>query len=187
MSTQELTPAPRPQELRGGTYKYRLACGNIYVTVNIDDAGRPLEIFCHMGKTGGCAYAFSESISRTISMSLRAGVGAINVVKQLEGTKCQNGGWNEGVFVGSCSDAIAKALKQAMTPEDIGEEEAQRRIEAEKLERERIKKGITDGENRTDDQDDDRRSAETGDHTSADGSAAEIDSELCGTGQNGKD
>ena len=105
----------RPQTLPGHTHKFSLGCGNVYIVV-CSYEGKPVEVFMYMGKGGECAFAFSESVSRAVSQALRAGVDAEEVAKQQEGIKCPKGMFNgergEHYFVNSCSDAIAKALRE---------------------------------------------------------------------------
>ena len=36
--------------------------GDMYVTINEDDAGRPFEVFCTLGKAGGSAFAHAEAM-----------------------------------------------------------------------------------------------------------------------------
>ena len=105
----------RPPVLPSHTHKFSLGCGNVYITVSSHE-GKPIEVFMYMGKSGECAFAFSESVSRAVSQALRAGVDAEEVAKQQAGIKCPQGAYNgergEHYFVESCSDAIAKALRE---------------------------------------------------------------------------
>lgn len=104
----------RPPIYEGRTYKFKMGCGGIFVTVNHDENGLPVEVFCAIGKVGGCSYVFVESLARQISQALRAGVPVDEVVHQHERAACGNGMWNQGKMVCSCPDAIASALKLAM-------------------------------------------------------------------------
>ena len=110
----KLLPIPRPKELFGSTTRYHTACGWVYVTINKDEDGYPLEVFSSMGKCGGCALAMLESVSRTLSVALRCGVDAGELASQYIGIQCPNGSWEEGTRVTSCSSAIGMALKRVL-------------------------------------------------------------------------
>jgi ribonucleoside-diphosphate reductase alpha chain len=36
--------------------------GDLYVTINEDESGRPFEVFCTLGKAGGAAMADAEAM-----------------------------------------------------------------------------------------------------------------------------
>lgn len=102
--------ATRPPILHGRTHRFQTGCGKLYITVNKAD-GIPLEVFAHLGKVGGCASAFLDALTRMISVSMRAGVSAEDVIRYMEGIKCPSGAFNNKKYVTSCADAIADALK----------------------------------------------------------------------------
>jgi len=59
----------------------------VYITVNSDEDG-PFEIFCNMGKAGGCAASQTEALARWHRLAFRCGISAEHVIKQLRGISC---------------------------------------------------------------------------------------------------
>ena len=107
----KITPKKRPNVIKGCTRLLKTGCGNLYVTINEDESGRPFEVFTNIGKAGGCASSQAEAIGRLISLSLRSNIEPAEIVQQLKGISCHQPEWNEGGKVLSCSDAIAKCLE----------------------------------------------------------------------------
>jgi ribonucleoside-diphosphate reductase alpha chain len=86
--------------------------GDIYVTINEDDFGRPFEVFCTLGKAGGAAFADAEAIGRLMSLALRSGVPITAIRDQLRGISS-----DRAVGVGpnkvlSAPDAIGQAIER---------------------------------------------------------------------------
>ncbi|MCH7737130.1 MAG: adenosylcobalamin-dependent ribonucleoside-diphosphate reductase, partial [Chloroflexi bacterium] len=106
-----LTPRKRPQSIRGVTERVRTGHGNMYVTINFDEADTPFELFGNLGKAGGCDSAQLEAISRLVSLALRSGIEPATVIEQLRGITCCPA-WDEGVLVRSGPDAVALALER---------------------------------------------------------------------------
>jgi len=102
----------RPQALRGYTMKMMSPLGDLYVTINEDDQGRPFEVFCTLGKAGGAAMADAEAIGRLVSLALRSGIPIGRVKDQLRGISC-----DRAVGVGpnkvlSVPDAVGQAIER---------------------------------------------------------------------------
>ena len=124
---QTLTPRGRPQEMTGITERIRTGHGNMYITINFDEARSPFEVFTTLGKAGGCDSAQLEAISRLVSLALRSGVEIKEVVEQLRGITCCPA-WDNGVLVRSAPDAVALALERhaatdAVRQQELGESE----------------------------------------------------------------
>ncbi len=110
---QQTTPTVRPRgEIAFGiTRKIKTGCGNLYVTINEDEEGRPIEIFTQIGKAGGCVASQCEAMGRMTSLALRTGVDPQDIIKQMRGISCHLPvGYGAGK-VTSCSDAMAKAME----------------------------------------------------------------------------
>ncbi len=105
----------RPSMLSGRTMKMDSPLGDLYVTINEDDQGKPFEVFCTLGKAGGAAMADSEAIGRLISLSLRSGIPITAVRDQLRGISCDRAVGVGPQKVLSAPDAIAQALERYMS------------------------------------------------------------------------
>jgi len=111
-----LIPRQRPSVVKGVTERIRTGHGNVYITINFDESGRPFEVFATLGKAGGCDSAQLEAISRMASLSLRSGIDPMEVVEQLRGITCCPA-WDDGVLVRSTPDAVALALTRCISEE----------------------------------------------------------------------
>lgn len=103
-------PKPRGEVAFGVTKKIKTGCGNLYVTINEDEEGRPFEIFTQIGKAGGCVASQCEAMGRMTSLALRSGIQAEEIVKQMRGISCHLPVGFGGGKVMSCSDAMAQAM-----------------------------------------------------------------------------
>jgi len=106
-----VAPRPRPVVTNGTTTKVTTGCGNLYITINVDDRNLPFEVFIQMGKAGGCAASQLEAIGRLVSLALRSGVENSKIVEQLRGIRCPSPSWEKSGRIFSCSDAIARVLE----------------------------------------------------------------------------
>ena len=113
----------RPQLLRGRTVKMLSPLGDLYVTINEDEKGRPFEVFTTLGKAGGAAMADAEAIGRLASLALRSGIPITAVRDQLRGISC-----DRAVGVGpnkvlSAPDAVAQAIERYLSEREGVQEE----------------------------------------------------------------
>ena len=117
-------PRERPLQMHGMTERVRTGHGNTYITINFDEENRPFEVFTTLGKAGSCDSANLEAISRLVSLALRSGIRADQVIEQLQGITCHPV-WDQGVQVRSAPDAVALALRKHSTPTGEGAPELQ--------------------------------------------------------------
>jgi ribonucleoside-diphosphate reductase alpha chain len=109
-SRQRRHKRQRPAALRGMTRRMPSPLGDLYVTVNEDDLGKPFEVFATLGKAGGAAMADVEAIGRLISLALRSGIPIGEVIQQMRGISCDRAVGLGPNKVLSVPDAIAQAL-----------------------------------------------------------------------------
>jgi len=102
----------RPSVLRGTTRRMPSPLGDLYVTINEDESGKPFEVFATLGKAGGAAMADVEAIGRLISLSLRSGISLGDVYQQLRGISCDRAVGLGPNKVLSVPDGIAQAIAQ---------------------------------------------------------------------------
>jgi len=114
VSTKEIAPRPRPEVITGTTTKVATGCGNLYVTINVDEQGRPFELFTQMGKAGGCAGSQLEAIGRLVSLGFRSGVEVKSIIEQLRNIRCPSPSWEKGQRIFSCADAIARVIEKRL-------------------------------------------------------------------------
>jgi len=111
---KEIAPRPRPEVIIGTTTKVSTGCGNLYVTINVDEEGKPFELFTQMGKAGGCAASQLEAIGRLVSLGFRAGVEVKSIIEQLRNIRCPSPSWEKGQRIFSCADAIARVVEKRL-------------------------------------------------------------------------
>jgi len=102
----------RPSVLKGRTLKMNSPLGDMYVTINEDDAGRPFEVFCTLGKAGGSAFAHAEAMGRLMSLALRSGVPITALRDQLRGISSDRAVGVGPSKVLSAPDAIGQAIER---------------------------------------------------------------------------
>jgi len=105
-------PRPRPKVVQGKTFRMHTELGNLYVTINEDEKGM-VEVFANLGKSGSSAMAFTEAITRLISLALRSGVKPTAIMDELSLIRGMRPMVQEdGTVVVSVPDAIAKAMEE---------------------------------------------------------------------------
>ena len=115
---------PRPRLTRGTTIKKQSPLGSLYVTINNDDEGEPLEVFITAGKAGSDVTSMADALGRLASLVLRVASPVEpherleEIISQLKGI----GGARSTGFgkdrVRSLPDAVAQALEECCTPPD---------------------------------------------------------------------
>lgn len=108
--SNQVVPA---SEAVSATYRIRTGHGNAYITVNKDAEGLVREVFANVGKAGACDDVVMHSLTRTVSLALRSGVPAEEVIEQLRGNTCCPI-YDEGQLVKSSPDAVGIALQFAL-------------------------------------------------------------------------
>lgn len=97
----------RPKTLDGYTFRQQTGCGYVYITINHDEDGKPLEIFITLGKAGGCIGTLLSIIGRMLSLALRSGVDIKEILEYVEDTPCPQS--VPGTI--GCPEAVARAIK----------------------------------------------------------------------------
>jgi ribonucleoside-diphosphate reductase alpha chain len=110
----KIAPRPRPEVITGTTTKVATGCGNLYVTINVDEEGKPFELFTQMGKAGGCAASQLEAIGRLVSLAFRSGIEVKSIIEQLRNIRCPSPSWEKGQRIFSCADAIARVIEKRL-------------------------------------------------------------------------
>ena len=108
--------------LSGATYKYKTACGTLYITINKDENGNIIEIFTNSSKNGTCK-ANLNGETRLASLALRSGIKVDEVIDSLKSIQCQScifakarGNKIDG---SSCPDIISKCIKDEYKEKNI--------------------------------------------------------------------
>ncbi|MDD5729989.1 MAG: vitamin B12-dependent ribonucleotide reductase, partial [Candidatus Omnitrophica bacterium] len=110
----KIAPRPRPEVITGTTTKVATGCGNLYVTINIDEESKPFELFTQMGKAGGCAASQLEALGRMVSLAFRSGIEVKSIIEQLRNIRCPSPSWEKGQRIFSCADAIARVVEKRL-------------------------------------------------------------------------
>ncbi|AGB41394.1 ribonucleoside-diphosphate reductase, adenosylcobalamin-dependent [Halobacteroides halobius DSM 5150] len=116
VNNETILPEERPLAAAGETIMYNTGCGKLYLTINFDGAGNPIETFLTTGSDGGC-HVMTEAVSRLTSLALRSGIAPEEIIDQLESTTtCPSFMYEKGkgqkLEGRSCPDVVARALKE---------------------------------------------------------------------------
>ena len=98
----------RPKYLTGMTHKVKSGCCDLYVTVNYNESGNPMEVFIQTAGTG--CNASNVALGRMISVALQNGISVQDVVKQLSKVNCVSAIKNKNSEGKSCADVVGKCL-----------------------------------------------------------------------------
>lgn len=98
----------RQKSLRGITHKVKSGCCDLYVTVNEDEDGNPVEVFIQTAGTG--CNASNVALGRMISVGLQNGISINDIVKQLSKVNCISAIKNTKSEGKSCADVVGKCL-----------------------------------------------------------------------------
>jgi len=119
-TTAEKKPLPpiyRPKVRHGYTHEVNTGHGRIYLTVNCDDAGRPMEIFTNGGKNGSVNAANLEAMARLVSIALQEGVAPERLARTIENINDGTVAWDrldesdqKAIPIISIPDAIGKVI-----------------------------------------------------------------------------
>lgn len=120
-----MEPLKRNEVLQGRTYKVETSCGSLYVTANRNGGEKLFEVFCRMGKAGGCGEAQLEAIGRMVSLLLRSKIDTEVLIKQLVGIQC-NKPYSDTAL--SCADVVARVLQKEVQEGETKDGRSQSRI-----------------------------------------------------------
>lgn len=105
-----------PDIVEGYTKKIFFGCGHLYLTVNLDTNGQPIQVLAQIGKTGCCQRALLEAVYRGINRQLGKGIPLDEIVQDLIGIRCDQGVLGAGRL--SCADAIGHELEKYLFKDD---------------------------------------------------------------------
>ncbi len=131
-------PKERPAVVYGMTRRIKVPCGNLFITINLDENKEPFEVFITAGKAGGCLSANTEAIGRLISYILRTNPDSWthleNIVGQLRGIGCgREVGFGKNKVL-SCPDAVAIELYKFLVEANKVKDELPEKFDSENFE-----------------------------------------------------
>jgi len=117
---EEVTITPicaRPKTLTGTTQRIDTGYDHIYVNINTDADGRPVELFTTYGQSGGFTKSMTEAIHNLVTLALRSNADSEDIVNQLRGIRSPRVGYDNGTRIDSIPDAIGLALERVVNDE----------------------------------------------------------------------
>lgn len=103
----------------GVTHEIKTGHGKIYITVNSDEHGRPIEVFTNGGKNGSVNAANLEAMARLISIALQNGTSIHKLAKTIENINDGTAAWDRlhknddrPVCITSVPDAMGKIMRR---------------------------------------------------------------------------
>ncbi|MXX93378.1 MAG: hypothetical protein F4169_05210 [Gammaproteobacteria bacterium] len=113
---------PRPNVLEGVTTRLNTERGELFVTVSTDAYGSPVEVFGRLGKAGSFEHGVTELACRLVTLALRSGATARDVVSECHGISemqpFPNRIGRDTVMVHGLGDGIAHVLASCVTTGD---------------------------------------------------------------------
>lgn len=123
----DLVHPTRGSVAAGKTYRYKVGDRKVYVTVNRDDSGRPIETFINLSRPADGERVAADIIGRLISLALKHGATHRELFKHLSGHQDQSGAFAStdedqpqalGYF-GCIWEAVAKAMDDDADPVEV--------------------------------------------------------------------
>ncbi len=118
------TQRPRPTSLRSTTTMLNTELGKLYVTVAVDEEGRPYEVFGRLGKGGSFQSGVTELACRLVSLHLRRGTPVEEIIEQCRGIQEMQAFFNvtpegESVPIMGIGDGISQVLREHIQHEEF--------------------------------------------------------------------
>ena len=132
LATLERRKPVRPAVVAGKTYRYKVGDRKVYVTVNRDEHDHPIEVFVNLSRPTDKERVAADIIGRLISLALKHGAPAEDVVRHLSGHMDGTGSFATtdeeeskpvGYF-GTLWEAVARAIQDDASPVTEVQQEA---------------------------------------------------------------
>jgi ribonucleoside-diphosphate reductase alpha chain len=109
VTLRESTPLVRarlPDTRNSITHKFNISGHEGYITVGLDDSGRPGEVFIKMAKQGSTMSGLMDTIGILTSVALQYGVPVEALVRKLENTRFEPSGWTPNAAIGEATSVV---------------------------------------------------------------------------------